>query len=139
MGCPVLVGRTADVQVLVHLLDQVRGGAGQTALITGEAGIGKTRLVAEVKQRCRGLGLGILEGHCFEPDRALPYAPVLDMLHSLCAIHSPGELTLEFGPVAPELVRLLPEWASLLPEPVPPQCPSPDRRGAAFLKRSSNS
>ena len=51
-------------------------------LITGEAGIGKTRLVAEIIRYARSSEVRTesqaalkLEGRCFEPDRALPYAP----------------------------------------------------------------
>jgi predicted ATP-dependent serine protease len=48
--CPILIGRDAQVAALARLLDQARAGHGQIALISGEAGIGKSRLVAETRK-----------------------------------------------------------------------------------------
>src|SRR5258708_32804617 len=78
--CSSLIGRDADLTVLQGWLDRARGGTGQTILIAGEAGIGKSRLVAAAREHAIELGFGVLEGHCFEPDRALPYAPLADLL-----------------------------------------------------------
>ena len=49
--CPVLIGRENDLQLLDRLLAQSQGASGQIALISGEAGIGKSRLVKEAKAR----------------------------------------------------------------------------------------
>jgi predicted ATPase len=46
--CPILIGRDAQIEALTRLLALVRSGQGQIALISGEAGIGKSRLVAAV-------------------------------------------------------------------------------------------
>src|SRR5215813_6541584 len=93
--CPVLIGRTSHLEALVQLIEQACGGQGQTVLIAGEAGIGKSRLVTEAM---RDLGLSqaqtlahaslILDSRCFEPDRSLPYAPLLDVLRVFLAGHS---------------------------------------------------
>jgi predicted ATPase len=45
--CPVFIGRESDLRLLGRLILQARGGNGQIALISGEAGIGKSRLVTE--------------------------------------------------------------------------------------------
>src|SRR5216684_8587731 len=47
--CPVLIGRATDLATLHLLIEQAKGGRGHVALISGEAGIGKSRLVAEAK------------------------------------------------------------------------------------------
>ena len=47
--CPIVIGRTAELTALHQLIDQAKGGRGHVALISGEAGIGKSRLVAEAK------------------------------------------------------------------------------------------
>jgi predicted ATPase len=47
--CPVLIGRAADLTALHLLIDQAKRGEGQVALISGEAGIGKSRLLTEAK------------------------------------------------------------------------------------------
>src|SRR5579864_2053689 len=86
--CPVLIGRTAYVQALTRCIAEARGGRGQMVLVVGEAGIGKSRLVAEAKTRAGDEGLFVLQGNCFEPDRSLPYEPLLDMLRVLVSRQS---------------------------------------------------
>ncbi len=114
--CPILLGRSHSLESLTRGLEQVRAGKGQMVLIAGEAGIGKSRLVTEVRIQARRQGWQILQGNCFEPDRALPYAPFLDLLHSYFATRAPQEIRGELGLVANELVKLLPELALLLPD-----------------------
>jgi predicted ATPase len=80
--CPILVGRDAEVASLRMLLDQARQGRGQAALISGEAGIGKSRLVATVKAAARSAEMPVIEGRCFEHDRAIPYALLISMLRA---------------------------------------------------------
>jgi DNA-binding CsgD family transcriptional regulator/tetratricopeptide (TPR) repeat protein len=128
--CPVLIGRAAHLAALGRALEEVRGGMGRTVLLAGEAGIGKSRLVAEAKAWAAGAGCTILEGHCFESDRALPYAPFLDLLRAHLVGRSPDELAQALGPAAPELVKLLPELATLLPglAPSPPLRPEAEKR-----------
>ncbi len=113
--CPVLVGRTARVEALTRLMEQARGGAGGVALLTGEAGVGKSRLAAEAEARAAAQGFTILTGRCFETDRAVPYAPLLDLLHSYWTRWPLEEIAAAFSPT-PELVRLLPELQPLFPD-----------------------
>ena len=49
--CPVFIGRQKDLQSLDRLIAQLGDKRGQIALISGEAGIGKSRLVKEAKAR----------------------------------------------------------------------------------------
>src|SRR6516162_8006549 len=80
--CPVLIGREADLAALQALVEQAKRGEEQVALIGGEAGIGKSRLVAETKTYAAGQGFVLLQGNCFQADSAFPYAPLLDLLRS---------------------------------------------------------
>lgn len=59
---PVLVGRGAELATAGRLVHALQRGAGATLLVTGEAGIGKSRLVAEVAAGAAGAGLGVLSG-----------------------------------------------------------------------------
>ncbi|MEO7002257.1 MAG: AAA family ATPase [Ktedonobacterales bacterium] len=77
--CPVLVGRRADLAALRSLVEQGVNGAGRVILLGGEAGIGKSRLVAEAKTYAASHGALLLQGNCFQTDRSLPYAPLLDL------------------------------------------------------------
>ncbi len=128
--CPVLVGRDLYVEALGELMERAGSGKGQTALVAGEAGLGKSRLVAEARARAEGLGWLILQGNCFEPDRTLPYAPFVDLLRALLEGRSSEAVAEELGPTAPELVKLLPELGPQLPgvTPTPPLEPQQEKR-----------
>ncbi len=135
--CPVLVGRTSQLDLLDRSIAEVMSGHGQIVLIAGEAGIGKSRLTAEAGARFRAhlatsdqLAARILTGRCFEPDRVLPYAPLLDVLRADLAGRSPMDIATLFGADSAALARLLPEIAELLPSsaPQPPTAAEQDQR-----------
>jgi DNA-binding CsgD family transcriptional regulator len=116
---PVLIGRESDLQKLDHLMGRSQEGSGQIALISGEAGIGKSRLLREGKARA-SQGTMILEGACLQTESVLPYAPLLDLFQNFFATHPPEEIASLMGDSAPQLVRLFPELTHYLPglEPV---------------------
>src|SRR5437879_3784978 len=58
MVCPITIGREREIERLGRLIEQLQAGQGTTVLITGEAGIGKSRLVAEARTRAVSLGAG---------------------------------------------------------------------------------
>lgn len=124
---PVLVGRGEIVEALDAVLRHAGDGTGHTVLVAGEAGQGKSRLVAEVKTRAQQRNFLSLEGDCFEQDRALPFAPLLDLLRTLFAGRSAGEVSGLLGSTAPELVKLLPELARLLPDLAPAPTAEPEQ------------
>ncbi len=128
--CPFLIGRQSHISVLQHLLEQALSGAGQVIVIAGEAGIGKSRLVREVKASAAPAGMRILQGTFFEPDRSLPYAALLDLFRRAFVACSPAEIARDVGSAGPELVKLLPELALSLPElaPTPPLEPEQEKR-----------
>jgi predicted ATPase/DNA-binding CsgD family transcriptional regulator len=116
---PVLIGRADVLGSLDRLFAQVRSGHGEIALISGEAGIGKSRLVAEAKTRAAALDWLLLQGNCFEDDTALPYAPLLDLLRAFRSTHPSGEISQFLGATASSLVKLLPELGTQVSDPVP--------------------
>ena len=80
--CPVLIGRTFELASLHTLLEQAKDGHGRVALLCGEAGVGKSRLVAEVRTSAVSMGFSLLQGNCFQTDRASPYGPFRDLVGS---------------------------------------------------------
>lgn len=71
-------------------------------------GIGKSRLVAEARTRAAQLGMVTLEDHCFESHKALPYAPMVDLLQAAARHAGPpgssmGHLVEAIGPGALDL------------------------------------
>src|SRR5437763_6456229 len=133
--CPIVVGRTAELTALRLLIDRTRSGQGQVVLVCGEAGIGKSRLVAEAKAYAAAQDFLLLQGSCFQMDSSYPYAPLLDLLRGSAA---PNPLTADPGPSILEFPRLLPELALSLTRPLPAPLPDPDqekRRLFAALTR----
>jgi DNA-binding CsgD family transcriptional regulator/Flp pilus assembly protein TadD len=125
--CPVLIGRTPDLALLQLSLEQVKSGKGQVALLCGEAGIGKSRLVAELKTEAFAQGFQLLQGNCFPTDRSCPYAPLLDLLRSVFLASSTAQIEALVGPFAREFAPLLPDVVHQFPDlTVLPPSPSLD-------------
>ena len=109
-------------------------GKGQVVLLAGEAGVGKSRLVAEIRRSAMGDHLPILEGHCFEHDVVFPHAPLIDALRAFLGPgrdHTLGTMLTELlGPPAAELVKLLPELTLSIPNlhPTPALDPEAEKR-----------
>jgi predicted ATPase len=77
--------------------------------VGGEAGVGKTRLVAELTSRCVSERTRVLVGGCVPVgDGALPYAPIVEALGALLADLGVDAVRELVGPSWPELARLLP-------------------------------
>src|SRR6202050_5694469 len=75
---PGIRGRAAEIAVLGDAVD--RGGSGRPAvvLIEGEAGIGKSRLLAGVLDDARGRGMQVAAGRAEELERTRPFGLVAD-------------------------------------------------------------
>src|ERR1700736_2315668 len=118
LTCPVVIGRVQELTTLRLLVDRVHDGAAQVALLSGEAGIGKSRLVTEVKTSAEAFGFLLLEGQCFQTDSASPYAPLLDLFRAYFARLAQLDPTSREHPMyafASTLSRLLPDLALLFP------------------------
>jgi hypothetical protein len=127
--CPVLIGRATDLATLHLLIDQAKGGRGYMALISGEAGIGKSRLVAEAKTYAAAHNFLLLQGNCFPTDFSYPYAPLLDLLRSDAASHFlAAAITSDLAPFVRELHHLLPDVVSLPPDLTPLTTPDPEQQ-----------
>jgi DNA-binding CsgD family transcriptional regulator/tetratricopeptide (TPR) repeat protein len=81
---PVFVGRAGELGELDRALDTARTGRGATVLIAGDAGIGKTTMVAEVATRARDVGMTVLLGRSMDLVGAdLPYQPFAEALRTV--------------------------------------------------------
>ena len=109
VASPIFVGRVEELE----LLEAARGRAADAdpavVLVGGEAGIGKTRLVAELTSRCANDGTRVLAGGCVPVgDGALPYAPIVEAMRALVTDVGVGAVRELAGPSWRELARLLP-------------------------------
>ncbi len=76
------VGRELDLAALREAIDRACVGEGGAALVTGEPGIGKSRLLEEATRDCAGRGLAVLWGRASEAGGAPAFWPWLQVLRS---------------------------------------------------------
>jgi DNA-binding CsgD family transcriptional regulator len=104
---PVLVGRDAELRRLMAAARKVPS----VVVVEGEAGIGKTRLVAELAERPEVAGRRFLTGGCGQVREPFPLGPLVEALREVGADLAGAALT----PAAGALRSLLPELAEVLP------------------------
>src|SRR6266545_908804 len=110
VSSPVLVGRAAEVAQLRAALERAAAGQPAIEVVAGEAGVGKTRLVAELLGEAGELGAVALIGGCLDVgEGVLAYAPMVEALRPLARNLDPGELEWVLGGAGGELARLVPE------------------------------
>ncbi|WP_368496366.1 AAA family ATPase [Herbiconiux sp. A18JL235] len=114
---PSLVGRENDLESLVGALADARAANTRTVVVSGEAGIGKTRLVAEFLASVPADTL-VLRGQCIDLDRdAPPYAPVVAVLRALVGAVGVDAVREAAGAAAEALSVLMPELAPVADDP----------------------
>jgi DNA-binding NarL/FixJ family response regulator len=109
VASPTFVGRVEDLRLLHAARGRAANSEPAVVLVGGEAGVGKTRLVAELTASCVADGTRVLCGGCVPVgDGTLPYAPIVAALRPLP--HDLGVVAVRelVGPSWPELARLLP-------------------------------
>ena len=85
-------------------------------MLAGEAGIGKSRLVDEIRIQAASQQFETLQGNCFQQDTSLPYAPWVDLLRMSFALLSPAQIRSRLGTLVSEINKLLPELRLLIPD-----------------------
>src|SRR5215472_4555060 len=99
VGSAAFAGRQGEVSRLLRALD----GGGRLVLVVGDAGVGKTRLVAEVMGRARS-GRVVLRGECLPLTGVLPMLPIVSALGQLAALGGGGVMAAALEE-APTFVR----------------------------------
>ncbi len=125
-----LIGRTTELAMVRRAIDELSGRGGSTIVITGDAGIGKSRLVAEAREYAAAGGALVLEGACFPHDRGYPHAPLVELLRTRFATLTPETIRACTGAFAHEVAAVLPELAAILGTPPVPSSADaePERR-----------
>ena len=83
MLCPVLVGREGELASLEAILAEVVIRGGRVALVGGDAGIGKSRLVDAFLARARASGARVVLGRCAQAEARRPFGPFIDSLRGV--------------------------------------------------------
>ena len=112
--CPVVIGRDAELEAVDAALTAAMTGHGGCVVITGEPGIGKSRLVLETASRAASRGVRVVTGRAVPQSATAAYRPLTDALVQLLRDRAvPGDPTME--PWLPALGALLPVMAGLAP------------------------
>jgi adenylate cyclase len=114
------VGRAAERSQLLQCIERAASKSGSLVLLSGEAGIGKTRLVEEVLHAARRRGCLTLVGRCYEEDGTPPLVPYITVLEQASRLMPAPLFAKAIEPSAPELAKLLPELHRLFPNMPPP-------------------
>ncbi len=81
--CPLIIGRDDLLDLADRRLAEVAGGRGQLLLVSGEAGIGKSRLVAAIVRRATSHGMAALQAGTYPNDLEVPAAILLDLADAM--------------------------------------------------------
>jgi AAA ATPase domain len=103
------VGREREIDELVASLDDALAGRGGVWLVSGEPGIGKSRLLEEVARVAADRDVQVAWGRCWEAGGAPAYWPFIQLLRALLARRSAAAPPLIGGTLATEIAALLPE------------------------------
>ena len=111
-----LLGREREMAALRAALASASRGRGRLVLLSGEAGIGKTRLADAFAVEARDHGARVAWGRCWEAGGAPVYWPWLQAVRSLLRDVEPDDLRRLIGPDGSHIAQVLPEVRDALPE-----------------------
>jgi DNA-binding SARP family transcriptional activator len=138
---PPLVGRAAESRQLADAWSAAAAGRPGVLLVTGVAGIGKTRLASETCRLAEATGAQVLSARCYHTERSLFLQPLVEAVRLPAGRLAPATLRELAGEWAAPLVGLIPELAGVLGDrPAESGAPEIQRRRAfealaAFLRR----
>ena len=104
-----LTGRQRELHQLWDLFEASMTGHTHVVFVSGEPGIGKTRLLNEVAERAEQSGALVLRGGASEAEGMPPYLPFLEALGQHIRTATPDELREQTNPLASVLATILPE------------------------------
>ena len=107
-------GRSSALETLLTAWKESAEGARRAVLVSGEPGIGKTRLVTELVRRALEAGTLVLWGRCDE-ELGTPFEPFAEALRHYAGAVPVERLQSELGPLGGELTRMLPDLAARAP------------------------
>jgi tetratricopeptide (TPR) repeat protein len=140
------VGREEERNLLMNRWTQAQKGKGQLVMITGEAGIGKSRLLQQFKEDLGGIPHTWIEGESSPYEQDTPFAPTLDLVENAFQWTAETstetrieELERSFSVVGIDPAKSVPLIASLFgfsvpPDQYPPILLSPEQQRVQLLQ-----
>ena len=107
--CPTSIGREAPLRALLEKLDRAVHGKGAVILLGGDAGIGKSRLVRDLKHESMSRQIRTIEGRCSSTESSVPYAPFMDALRFRIAKGEGDAVAQMLGPLRAILAPIFPQ------------------------------
>jgi DNA-binding SARP family transcriptional activator len=127
------IGRSSELSRLHQALEDALAGRGRLVLVSGDPGIGKSRLADELIADARRRGVRVLVGRCWEAGGAPVYWPWIQSLRVYIRECDPALLWAQLGAGASDLAQLFPELHELFPQlPTPPSIESEGARFRLF-------
>lgn len=115
-----LVGREAELARMQQVYRQITAD-GRFLAVTGEVGVGKTRLAEALRAWAQGQGARVLAARCYEGESSLAYAPIVQLLRDGLALEEAAAHLRRLPPHSlAEAARLVPELAGEVAMPVLP-------------------
>jgi len=108
------VGREGEVAELAGAWEAAVAGRPSMVLVTGETGIGKTRLIQVVAELAGRTGGLVVQARCYEAERSLFLQPVAEAVRAAALALPPERLAAAAGEAAGTLAELVPELRQLL-------------------------
>jgi class 3 adenylate cyclase/tetratricopeptide (TPR) repeat protein len=113
-GFSPFVGRESELAAIERALERAVKGEPQVIGVSGEAGVGKSRLCHEVARACRRRGLEVWEAHGLAHTKSVPLVPVLEILRSFFEISEADDAATARGKVERTLLELDPGLGEFL-------------------------
>jgi tetratricopeptide (TPR) repeat protein/class 3 adenylate cyclase len=115
VGLTAFSGRGRELAALERALREAVAGEGRFLTITGDAGMGKSRLLLELKRLLEPTPVGLLQGRCDPSESGTTYLPFVEMLRNWLGAARGERITLGVAEVAARLRALGPEVEEFLP------------------------
>jgi predicted ATPase len=111
---PKMVGRDMELNQLKEFLHTTIKGKGNTVFVSGEAGIGKTRLVKELEAYAESLNVKVLEGRCLYASPT-PFLPFREALRSIFEVSKGDAVPLQERKISRVVKESAPEFVQAIP------------------------
>lgn len=111
----VFIGREQEIEALRSVFEEAAAGHGRIVMLSGEAGIGKTRTANELATYASSRAADVLVGRCYESGGGAPaYWPWIQVLRAYLRNKDPAELAVMMGPGADDIAQIIPDLPARL-------------------------